>query len=141
MALALAIDVLDRHRSPPAAGDASRGGRRHHGPNLRGLCPSVHRQGEPVQVGRAGYQHPAAGQRGPPGGLRLQQGGEGSEEAEQLADNLSCLDLTLSPELVGRLDEASRIEKGSRTTFTTGTSCGGWSTAEWRTASTPIPSD
>jgi aryl-alcohol dehydrogenase-like predicted oxidoreductase len=36
----------------------------------------------------------------------------GARKSEQLADNLACLDLRLSPEQVGRLDEASRIEKG-----------------------------
>jgi aryl-alcohol dehydrogenase-like predicted oxidoreductase len=36
----------------------------------------------------------------------------GARKAEQLADNMACLDLKLAPEQVGRLDEASRIEKG-----------------------------
>jgi aryl-alcohol dehydrogenase-like predicted oxidoreductase len=36
----------------------------------------------------------------------------GARRAEQLADNLACLDLTLSPEQVRRLDAASHVEKG-----------------------------
>jgi aryl-alcohol dehydrogenase-like predicted oxidoreductase len=36
----------------------------------------------------------------------------GARKSEQLADNLACLGLTLAPEQVGRLDRASRFEKG-----------------------------
>jgi len=36
----------------------------------------------------------------------------GARTAEQLRDNLGCLDVTLSPEQLSRLEEASRIDLG-----------------------------
>ena len=44
----------------------------------------------------------------------------GSRKASQIVDNLKCVDVTLSPEHLDRLDQASKIELGFPYDFITG---------------------
>ena len=60
------------------------------------------------EIGASSSQVAIAWVRSQPGVIPIL----GARTAEQLADNLGCLDVTLSPEQLARLDEASRIPLG-----------------------------